>query len=260
MSQPLFSSVTLDDPKGIKCSTMFREVYNGMELNDDRAQLVNERGGEFKAGVRELLARLSAVGKMFNITHQIEQLIALNFQTGCSPSGMSAEDYRKLWPTSVVQPVEYAGRLDLPLLVDTTIPLNRLVVLNHNVVEHINLLSCRDMVNAPCHASGAMCTRYIAWVQTHRWLGRKVADVRKEMAADEVGLVIVEGLHLPGQCESLLRKQGVDIPGSRCGEAYAPCVDWFDDVRPRVCASLVEYANAFYGSASRGTTVVPVTW
>lgn len=249
--------ITSRDPKGRKFIDNAASIYDKMELTDEQAQLINERGGELKTGLRALLARLSAVGKTFDLTQQIEQLIAQGNHTAC---GMSAETYRSLWPTTVVQPPEYAGRLDLPLLVDLAIKPDRLLALNRNIEEYVKVSSCTDLVAAPRHENGTVLTRYVAWIQTDRWLNRKVADVRGEMPADEVGLVTAEGLHLPGQYEAILRKQAVDIPGSRCDEAGAPYVRWFDFERPLVHAIHVDSADPSYGSGSRGIVVAPVTW
>ncbi len=51
--------ITSRDPKGLQAVTIFEAAYNKAKLDDDSAQLLNERGDELKAGVTELIAKLS---------------------------------------------------------------------------------------------------------------------------------------------------------------------------------------------------------
>lgn len=51
--------ITSRDPKGLQAVTIFEAAYNKARLDDDSAQLLNERGDELKAGVTELIAKLS---------------------------------------------------------------------------------------------------------------------------------------------------------------------------------------------------------
>lgn len=51
--------ITSRDPKGLQAVSIFEAAYNKARLDDDSAQLLNERGDELKAGVSELIAKLS---------------------------------------------------------------------------------------------------------------------------------------------------------------------------------------------------------
>src|ERR1043166_9456067 len=51
--------ITSRDPKGLQAVSIFEAAYNKAKLDDDSAQLLNERGDELKAGVSELIAKLS---------------------------------------------------------------------------------------------------------------------------------------------------------------------------------------------------------
>lgn len=191
----------------------------------------------------------SASGRLIDISDQVELLIKAGYHQA---AGMSASAYRKLWPRTVTQPVEYAGRFDEVLLVDRTIAkfehVNR-----GNIYAWVDPASCSDLVKAP------LASRYIAFIQLgQKNLGRTVEDCAKTFAPDEVGLVTVEGLHLPVQHAAYLRHYAVDLAGSRCGSVGAPCVRWFGIGRPHFYAPFVRYSNPHCGSASRGSTVITV--
>lgn len=55
--------ITSRDPKGLQAVSIFEAAYNKAKLDDDSAQLLNERGDELKAGISELIARLSVTNQ-----------------------------------------------------------------------------------------------------------------------------------------------------------------------------------------------------
>ena len=57
-------------------------------------------------------------GRAIDIRPFVEMLIKAGYHEA---AGLSASAYRKLWPKTVVQPLEYAGRFDAVLLVDRSI-------------------------------------------------------------------------------------------------------------------------------------------
>ena len=54
------SMVTSRDPKGRQSVSVFEAAYNSAKLDDDRAQRLNENGGELKSEALKLIERLSA--------------------------------------------------------------------------------------------------------------------------------------------------------------------------------------------------------
>ena len=54
----LATSVTSRDPKGLKATTIFTDAYDGLKLDDDRAQRLNE-SAEFSAGLKQLMIECS---------------------------------------------------------------------------------------------------------------------------------------------------------------------------------------------------------
>lgn len=187
-------------------------------------------------------------------------------------AGMKGVDYRQLWMASSVLDRlrelrgRYAGRFDEILLVDTTHSARTRLVMNSVGAcdFYVQPENCEDIVPAPTHPeTGEPLTRYIACVQTGgTYLGKSVRDACELIAVhdDEVGLTLTEGACLPGQHEAALRKHGIDLPGSCYGSDFAPYVYWFDCVQPGLSAHVVRSAAPGYGSASRGTLVVPVSW
>ncbi len=202
---------------------------------------------------------VSGKGKVITTSEFVERLIKAGFHKATDGGkGMEASAYRKLWPKTVVQPVSYAGRFDELLLVDLTITLDRLVKIS-NFFSIIRPEDCQNLVSSPMGKDGKMLLRYIAFIQLGKKnLGRTVEDCRKTFASDEVGLVLAEGLHLPVEHESYLRQYAVDLPGSACGK-FAPFVVWVAVDRPYFDANLAQAAHPHYGSASRGSEVIPLS-
>ena len=63
--------ITSNDPKGRQLMSVVAAVYDKAELTDEAAQLLNERGDEFKAGLRGLIARLSTKAPDYSVAREI---------------------------------------------------------------------------------------------------------------------------------------------------------------------------------------------
>lgn len=63
--------ITSNDPKGRQFMTVVAAVYDKAELTDEAAQLLNERGDELKAGLRDLIARLSTKAPDYSVAREI---------------------------------------------------------------------------------------------------------------------------------------------------------------------------------------------
>ena len=214
---------------------------------------------------RDAAAAAAGEGRVMDISGLVEALIqhgvhkVTDSGKGDGSRGMGAAQYRRLWPKTVTQPPAYTGRFDRVLLVDKTVELATLVKCGNTVV-YTDPASCKDVVSCPTKEDGTPLTRYAIFFQDGvRNNGRSVEDCRDTFTPDEVGLVTVEGLHLPIQYESVLRDHGVDLPGSRSEDWSAPCVVWFGSGRPRFGTDGVRYGDSGSGSASRGSVVIPVT-
>lgn len=194
-------------------------------------------------------------GRIIDVSHYVEWLIRAGYhKVTDGGKGMRAAAYRKLWPNAVTQPLEYTMRFDELLLVDRTIAISELVARSAVDVKPI-LAACVDEVAAPLYS------RYIAFVQLgERNFHRTVNDCCKTFAPDEVGLVTIEGLHLPIEHEKYLREYcGVDLAGSRFELSLAPFVQWRDKSRPFIDIHSIYHPFEYHGSASRGGKLIPVT-
>lgn len=220
-------------------------------------------GKFFQAFLRGELAARSALqtGPIINLRPFVQAMIKAGYHAVTDTGqGMKAAKYRKLWPSTVQVPEEYVGRFDSVLLVDRTILLEALLE-RGNIHTWTAPSSCTDIASTPTYADGTPITRYIAFVSLgEKNLDRSVKDCCSNFVADEVGLVSIEGLHLPVQHETYLRRLAVDLPGSRSsGKSLAPNVLWLDLAQPRFSTPDIRHRNGYYGSASRGSRVIPVT-
>jgi len=198
-------------------------------------------------------------GRIISTAELVERMIRAGFHKATDGGrGLKASAYRKMWPRTVVWPVSYAGRFDEILLVDRTIEIPRLIAAS-NFYLNVRPDECKDLVPAPVGKDGKAASRYIAFVQLGvKNLSRTVEDCRKTFAPDEVGLVTVEGLHLPTEHEAHLRRYVTEFAGSAHGEMHAPYVGWFGECHPYFHARGIRDPLLDCGSASRGSEVIPV--
>jgi len=56
---PQTALITADDPKGRQAVDLFRATYNKLGLDEERAQRLNENGGEFQKGLKVLIEQLT---------------------------------------------------------------------------------------------------------------------------------------------------------------------------------------------------------
>ena len=58
--------ITSRDPKGLHAVSLFEASYNKSGLNDARAQMLNEHGGEFQDGIQKLIRELTTPNQYAN--------------------------------------------------------------------------------------------------------------------------------------------------------------------------------------------------
>ena len=195
----------------------------------------------------------SITGKVFDLLPHVEAMIRFGYHAA---SGMSEAEYRALWPKSVIQPSMYRGRFDQALLVDRTIDSAKLVACG-KIVEYVKFTDCTDLVLPPKGSDGKPLSCYVAFIQDGmRNQRRSVEECQALFEEDEVGLVTIEGLHLPVH---IFQHYGVDIPGSRFDAFHAPSLGWFAHDLLRLDARVVQARCLNAGSASRGSQVIPLS-
>jgi len=62
--------ITSRDPKGLQFMSIVEAAYNKAKLGGAAAQLLNERGDELKAGVSELIAKLSVTDHFADVSKE----------------------------------------------------------------------------------------------------------------------------------------------------------------------------------------------
>jgi len=67
-TQPL---ITSDHPKGRQATDLFRAVYNRAELDEERAQALNERGGDFQTYIMAGIKRFTAKAPNYDLARTI---------------------------------------------------------------------------------------------------------------------------------------------------------------------------------------------
>ncbi len=120
------------------------------------------------------------------------RLVKAMIRAGCHAAtdagkGMPVAVYRAVWPRVVIQPPEYAGRLNTIVLVDRTLAIPALAQCG-NTHLWVNPATCEDLVPVPTHPdTGRPLTRYVAFCQlgfTH--LGHPVEQCRREFRPPSV--------------------------------------------------------------------------
>ena len=66
MTMSTSTLITSRDPKGLHAVSLFEATYNKAQLDDARAQKLNERGGEFQDGVLKLIRELTTPNQYAN--------------------------------------------------------------------------------------------------------------------------------------------------------------------------------------------------
>lgn len=106
--------ITSNDPKGLKFVSLCREAYDKAKLDDDRAQRLNENGGAFQAGLRELIARFS-VSNQFASEEVASRYAYPDEYRGPKPIGEQVDILAKVFQLSLGLTSEYIGKV-LPTL------------------------------------------------------------------------------------------------------------------------------------------------
>lgn len=245
-----------DDPQCIN-TAMFKAFLDGHFVLRPGIELVDE-------------------SRILDTSNLVELMIQAGYHKVTNKGkGMKASAYRKLWPSTVIQPLEYVGRFDKILLVDKTITLRKLTCYTRILTDDpVDPKDCTDTVPAPCDNNGKPLSRYIAFVQLgEKSLNQKTKECQQGFALDEVGLVTVEGLHLPMEYAEYFSLYTVNIVGSsfvdkESGEMDFPSIGFLPGPiveNPRALWGLQFLACSLCdpepeaGSASRGVKVIPVT-
>lgn len=213
-----------------------------------------------------------------SLEEQIERMIAKGchrfaMRSDGSGRGMSAAEYRALWPKSIPFPREMQLRFGTPVLADYTLSPEGLARAVRIETRSVKPGECRDLVEKPTGEDGQPLKRAILFCQLTGGLVQSANAFRESRPADEVCLTGIEAAMVAVQYGDWLRRRSlrnvgyysVRIPGTTAGprsvlslkstgrELYLS-VDWSYG-----CNNGPEKdVNDFTGNASRSVTIIPV--
>lgn len=146
---------------------------------------------------------------------------------------MTEAEYVKTVSANVIQPENYRGIFDLPVFVETRIP----------IAEQLEQLKIDDYINAAnlFHLNEEINSPYVAW--THNLSlhsGKTISETHSSYREIETGSTAIEVISFAVHYPSLCKGKGIDAPSSIFrGEYYASLIahekyselasHWIDD-------------------------------
>lgn len=163
---------------------------------------------------------------------------------------LSKEDYLNSLPKFEPQPENFKGRFDIPLIVETRIPIKRqceLVGIDYS----LGSLPCVDW-SGDTKDYKTPKKPYVTWMQDGtKNLDKSVEGVREEFTEDERGATVFDGLALYIARPKILEHHFIDLPGTKVGPRYAPFLGlWLG--RPELDHRSVGSTYSRYFSSSCG--------
>ena len=173
---------------------------------------------------------------------QVKRLLGLGFH---EELGMTEAAYRNSIPEFLPQPEEYKGRFDIPLIVETRIPLKRQHQLA-GIPEYIDTDNIENLTPVPDKP-------YTIWTHdANRYRRLSVERATVQFSEDEVGSpqfeVTALYLHKP------FNNRGVDAAGSRFESGDAPYLNVFRG-EPGVYSDWIDDPGGDWGALSRGSQI-----
>lgn len=178
---------------------------------------------------------------------QTQGFIELGFHTEL---GLSEEKYLESLPRFEPQPEQFKGRFDIPVIVETRIPVKRQSELTR-LPYFLEGLEVVDWLGDP---KGYKTPKipYFTWLQDGaKNINRSVRDVRATFAEDERGATEFDGISLYIAHPEILKDHFIDLPGTTVGSHDAPFLFlWLD--RPGLYCLDVGFPGSEFSSASCG--------
>lgn len=228
--------------------------------NDPRADLYSTLAAEERAtggpetvvSVQQIIAARETSGPVLGLEaewqKQSHRFIKLGFHI---ERGLTEDAYLESLPRFSSQPEQFKGRFDIPILVETKIPVKRQCELA-GVNYFLEGLDVKDWKNDPRKYETPQ-DPYTTWMQDGKKnLKREVRDVRNSYAKDERGATEFDGIALYIAHSEILKDHSIDLPGTQVGSHYAAYLHLgfhgpeLDDCR-------VDFANPDFGAASCGS-------
>lgn len=162
--------------------------------------------------------------------------------------GLSREEYFESLPIFEPQPEAFQGKFDIPVIVETRVPLGRMLEIV-KINAFFNIGEIEDWKDGGSKI--AKCP-YIAWLKDGGGnLDVSVRNVRKNLASDERGGTIHDGLALYLRNPIILEHHFLDFPGSQVGSGSAPNLHLLYG-GPGLDHRSVDHANPRFGPVVAG--------
>lgn len=178
-------------------------------------------------------------------SEQINQLIQRGFHTTL---GLSKEEYAQSIPSFLPQLESYKDRFDIPLVVETRIPLSMQTKLAR-IDEWIDPDRVKNLTHVP---KGP----YTIWThEGSRHIGMHKKQAEGQFEHDEVGSPLVEVIALYIHYPDLFKAQGLDAPQSQGDLLTTPSIHTFHHGVPRVNSYGIHDKPERFGVLSRGSVI-----
>lgn len=175
---------------------------------------------------------------------QVDRLIELGFN---DEVGKSSFSYRKQLPMFPSPPQDYAGRFDIPLLVDPRISLKRLhrIAGIHSTIHEEHIVNVVKIPEVP----------YAIWTHDgNRYRKHSVKDAIRHFQYDELPSPLVEVIALFLQYPQIFHDHGIDATGSVYGKESVPCINTFFG-KPELSLGAIDHPDSRWGALSRGVII-----
>lgn len=133
--------------------------------------------------------------------------------------GLTKEEYIATLPKFEPQPERFKGRFDIPVIVETRLPLKEMLE-KAGIVVYFDTNGVKDWDKKRFETPK---TSYTAWLQDgRRNLNKSVEDIRRNLKSDERGGIPYDGISLYLRDPNILEHHLLDFPGSRVDSVRAP--------------------------------------
>lgn len=175
------------------------------------------------AGARETEVKVESKTPELDIETEWSKQAALLAELFASELDMSRDEYTESLPRFYPQPEAYKGKLDSPLIVPVhpELGIDRTVRIA-GITPYYDADGTKDWKDRR-HGFTTPQVSYTTWVDDgSRSLGMSVDAVRKNLAIDERGGTVFDGLALYLKNPDILKQYYLDLPGSQTGSDDAP--------------------------------------
>lgn len=165
--------------------------------------------------------------------------------------GQSKDEYMDKLPKFSPQPEQFKGRLDTFVIAETRVALPRMVKIV-GIVPYYDIVKTKDWQKDTFRTPDRP---YTTWLHDgSKNVEKSVETVRNNLAVDERGGTIYDGIGLYLKDSATLKHHSLDFPGSQVGADYAPFL-FVWRVRPKLNDRWVGSEYTVFGSVVAGRDI-----